>query len=146
MRGGDKHDYLSYGPYWWPDPAKKDGLPFIRRDGEIYPDSRNDATDSIRLHKMAAAVETLALAWHFTREARYADRAALLLKTWFLNPESRMNPHLAYGHPQIKEASRIILLPLLRQGARMTGDPRYQAALALLPGADVAKHRAQLTY
>ncbi|MEI9974387.1 MAG: alginate lyase family protein [Ignavibacteriota bacterium] len=27
---GDKHDYLSQAPYWWPDPAKPDGLPYIR--------------------------------------------------------------------------------------------------------------------
>ncbi len=28
---GDKHDYLSLAPYWWPDPAKPNGLPCIRR-------------------------------------------------------------------------------------------------------------------
>ena len=22
---GDKHDYMSMGPYWWPDPSKPDG-------------------------------------------------------------------------------------------------------------------------
>src|SRR5438445_12698265 len=31
---GDKHDYMSLGPYFWPDPKKKDGLPYIKRDGE----------------------------------------------------------------------------------------------------------------
>src|SRR5438270_10739739 len=24
---GDKHDYVSMAPYFWPDPNKKDGLP-----------------------------------------------------------------------------------------------------------------------
>src|SRR5687768_12155439 len=24
----DKHDYFSLSPYWWPDPAKPDGLPY----------------------------------------------------------------------------------------------------------------------
>ncbi|MEY4986832.1 MAG: hypothetical protein RL567_611 [Bacteroidota bacterium] len=24
---GDKHDYMSQGPYWWPDTTKKDGKP-----------------------------------------------------------------------------------------------------------------------
>ena len=24
---GDKHDYMSLGPYWWPDPGKPDGKP-----------------------------------------------------------------------------------------------------------------------
>ena len=27
---GDKHDYMSLGPYWWPDSTKPDGLPYIR--------------------------------------------------------------------------------------------------------------------
>ena len=31
---GDKHDYISMGPYWWPNPKTADGLPYIRRDGE----------------------------------------------------------------------------------------------------------------
>ena len=30
---GDKHDYMSFGPYWWPDPKKEDGLPFINGMG-----------------------------------------------------------------------------------------------------------------
>src|SRR4051794_37378867 len=34
---GDKHDYMSLSPYWWADPAKADGLPYIRRDGEFNP-------------------------------------------------------------------------------------------------------------
>ena len=32
---GDKHDYMSQGPYWWPDTTKKDGKPYIRRDGYV---------------------------------------------------------------------------------------------------------------
>src|SRR4051812_7276442 len=32
---GDMHDYMTLAPYWWPDPSKPDGLPYIRRDGEV---------------------------------------------------------------------------------------------------------------
>src|SRR4051794_34458609 len=28
---GDKHDYLSIAPYWWPDPSRPDGKPYIRK-------------------------------------------------------------------------------------------------------------------
>lgn len=35
---GDKHDYMSMGPYWWPDPSKPDGLPYIRKDGLRNPE------------------------------------------------------------------------------------------------------------
>jgi len=94
---GDKHDYMSLGIYWWPDPKKKDGRPYIRRDGERNPESRNDAFDSPRLGRLVGAVETLALAYFFTGKEAYARRAAVLLRTWFLLPETRMNPHLKYA-------------------------------------------------
>ncbi len=93
---GDLHDYLSYGPYWWPDPDKPDGLPFIRRDGEVYPGSKT-CSDSPALHTLMASVETLALAYYLLRDQRYAAHAARLLRTWFLDPATRMNPHLQYG-------------------------------------------------
>ena len=38
---GGLHDYYSEGDYWWPDPEKPDG-PFIRRDGETYPELFQD--------------------------------------------------------------------------------------------------------
>ena len=38
---GNKNNYASYSRYWWPDPAKADGLPYIRRDGETYPGSQS---------------------------------------------------------------------------------------------------------
>ncbi|MCG8156127.1 alginate lyase family protein [Brenneria goodwinii] len=36
---GSKHDYLSLSAYWWPDPSKAEGLPWIRRDGQVNPAS-----------------------------------------------------------------------------------------------------------
>jgi hypothetical protein len=94
---GDKHDYMSYGPYWWPDPDQPDGLPYIRRDGEVNPEARTDASDRVALGTMASAVDTLALAHYFGGEEAFASHAAKLLRTWFLAPETRMNPHLKYG-------------------------------------------------
>jgi hypothetical protein len=30
---GDKHDYMSYAPYWWPNPETKNGLLYSARRG-----------------------------------------------------------------------------------------------------------------
>ncbi|RYZ24533.1 MAG: hypothetical protein EOO16_00065 [Chitinophagaceae bacterium] len=93
---GDKHDYMSLAPYFWPDPAKKDGLPYIRKDGQTNPEVK-DYKDKEYMPKMCALVQTLSLAYYFSGEERYAQHAALLVKTWFLNPETKMNPNLNFG-------------------------------------------------
>src|SRR5689334_10807130 len=93
---GDKHDYMSLAPYWWPDSTKPNGVPFIRRDGNVNPESRVD-NDSPRFGAMADAVETLALAYYFSSDPKYGARAAELVRVWFLAPATRMNPHLRFG-------------------------------------------------
>jgi hypothetical protein len=93
---GDKHDYMSLAPYWWPNPDTDDGLPYVRRDGERNPEIY-DVRNRLDLGEMAAAVEGLALAYYFTGEEKYAQRAALLVRTWFLDPATRMTPHLQYA-------------------------------------------------
>ena len=93
---GDKHDYTSLARYWWPDPGKPDGLPYIQRDGITNPDSQGPNSDYTQLSKLASSVETLGMAYYLTGEGRYAERSALLLRAWFLAPETRMNPNLNF--------------------------------------------------
>jgi hypothetical protein len=92
----DAHDYFSLSPYWWPDPSKPDGLPYIRRDGETNPESKRDL-DQPRVAAMGANAQTLALAWYFTGDERYAERSAAQLRRWFLDPATRMTPHLRFA-------------------------------------------------
>lgn len=95
--GGSKHDYLSLSAYWWPDDSKPDGLPWIRKDGHVNPASKNDQSDGVRLADFTARVQNLTLAWYFSGEQKYADKAASLLRTWFITPQTRMNPNLNYA-------------------------------------------------
>src|SRR5580698_1413289 len=64
---GDKHDYMSIAPYFWPDPSKPDGLPYINKDGQHNPESSDERnTNGPAFARMSRDVETLALAWYFT--------------------------------------------------------------------------------
>lgn len=93
---GDPHDYVSFGPYWWPDPDKPDGLPWIRHDGEVNPQTTAHS-DRLRLASMMNTVRHLALAWFYLRDPRCAEHAVALLRAWFIDPDTRMNPHLRFA-------------------------------------------------
>jgi Alginate lyase len=93
---GDKHDYMSQAPYWWPDPVKPGGKPYIRKDGERNPEI-NGVSDHDNLGRLCSTVGTLGLAYHLTGREDYAAHAARLVRVWFLDQATRMNPHLRYG-------------------------------------------------
>ena len=93
---GNAHDYYSLSPYWWPDPSKPDGLPYIRRDGETNPESKRDL-DQPRVAQMGASTHTLALAWYFSGDEKYAEGSARRLRAWFLDSATRMTPHLRFS-------------------------------------------------
>ena len=92
---GSANDFYSNGDYWWPDPTKPDGLPYIQRDGESNPD--NFAEHRRCLTRLRDAVAALGAAYRITGEDRYTAKAATLLRVFFLDPQTRMNPHLKYA-------------------------------------------------
>jgi hypothetical protein len=93
---GDRHDYMSQAPYFWPNPDTSNGLPYIRRDGERNPDI-NKISDHRAIFEMSGAVETLALAWYLTGDEACAAKAKALLAAWFFDPATRMNPNMQYA-------------------------------------------------
>jgi hypothetical protein len=99
---GDRQDYFHPAPYWWPNPATPDGSPFVFRDGERVPGTRlyepdSERYDRTRLQLMFDDTTVLALAWRATGRDDYARHAARLLRAWFVDPATRMNPHLTYA-------------------------------------------------
>jgi hypothetical protein len=94
---GDEHDYMSIAPYRWPDPEAKDGFPWIVRDGEINPMSRGNDTDKVRLSAMFGALRKRSMAYFFSEEMKYANKAKSIIKTWFIDDATKVNPNINFG-------------------------------------------------
>ncbi len=106
---GDLHDYFHPVPYWWPNPKRKSGLPYVFQDGKRVPgttlyDAESDRYDRTRLQRLFDDTTTLAMAARVTGDAHYATHANSLVRAWFIAPETRMNPNLNYA--QVKRGHR----------------------------------------
>jgi len=106
---GDIHDFMSWAPYWWPDCSEVGNTtalpeaevwtqcPYVRRDGQFNPDVRG-VNDIGNFQTMSDAVFYNALIWGIDRDEVAAGRkAAEFIAAWFLDEETRMNPHLNYA-------------------------------------------------
>lgn len=94
LPGGDPHDFLAYGTYSWPNPDTETGIPWVMRDGFPNPDAR---VDWKAFEGMTRDSRLTALAYYYTGDETFAKHAALLLRTWFVDKKTRMNPSVNYG-------------------------------------------------
>lgn len=94
---GNKHDYLTLAPYFWPNPETANGLPYIRKDGEVNPEARDNFTDYQEKNNFFKAIDILGKAFYYSGKKAYGEKAASLIRVWFLDAETKMNPHLNYG-------------------------------------------------
>lgn len=94
---GDKNDYMSIAIYRWPNPNTDDGFPWIVKDGEINPMTRRDDSDPVRLKAMFSALNTLSMAYYFSGDNKYADKAKSIIHIWFNDDSTRVNPNIKYG-------------------------------------------------
>ena len=92
---GGTNDFYSNADYFWPDPAKTNGLPYINRDGESNPGNFDQHRMAMRT--LRDAVAALAAAYKITGDDRYVTKAVELLRVFFLDPKTRMNPNLQYA-------------------------------------------------
>ncbi len=100
---GGPHDFFSQADYAWPNPTNRNGLPYVTRDGESNPDVFSYHRMAMR--DMSDAVAALAAAYALTADDKYVSKSAELLRVFFLDEETRMNPRLDFaqavpGHDQ----------------------------------------------
>ncbi|KAH7090027.1 chondroitin AC/alginate lyase [Auriculariales sp. MPI-PUGE-AT-0066] len=134
---GDKHDYLSWAPYWWPDCSKVGNTteltpeeiwktcPYVGRDGQFVPDVRQ-INDTGSYAALCDAVFYTSIAWVITDDEKYANRAIEYIRTWFLNDDTYMNPNLVYsqvirGPPGTQEGRHEGVLDLKTTSKILTG-------------------------
>lgn len=92
------HEYMSMASYYWPDPSKPDGLPYIRKDGQRNP-ANEQVPDHTSINEWISAVTTLGWTYYFTGDEKYAKRAVSFLKFWCIDSATYMLPNL--NHAQI---------------------------------------------
>jgi Alginate lyase len=92
---GDKHDYMSLGKYWWPNPNTSNGLPYIRRDGKINPEI--EKFDRRTLGEFVDGTVKLTLAYYYSDKKTYADKAVSMIKTWYLDTRTKQNPNMNFA-------------------------------------------------
>lgn len=118
----DKHDYVSIGVYWWPCSSQRGGppscectngtsstcvttsptcdvttgLPWVSCDGHINRVA-NAAGDQPSFAGLSNVVSALAQGFYWTRNETFALRVVELVRIWFLEPDTRMNPNLNFG-------------------------------------------------
>ena len=93
---GDKHDFMSVAVYWWPNPNTPDGLPYVPRDGKINPEFYT-ITDLAEFGTLVRDVNVLSNTYYFTGQTKYSDKAALMIRTWFIDSATKMNPNMQYA-------------------------------------------------
>ncbi len=97
---GDKHDFFAIGKLAWANPKTANGLPWTRRDGPANPAAAGPGYDKARYNLTIHRIQTLALAWFYAHDERYAAKAVQLLRVWFIDPATRMNPNFNYAAAQ----------------------------------------------
>ncbi|KAI1792432.1 chondroitin AC/alginate lyase [Ganoderma leucocontextum] len=105
---GNRHDYMSWAPYWWPDCSSVGNTteltpqqiwvtcPYVVKDGQFNPDGRM-VNDVGEFDDMANAVLYNSLAWALNGSSVYAARVTKYISTWFLDDATYMTPNLNYA-------------------------------------------------
>jgi hypothetical protein len=95
LSAGGPNDFYSNGDYWWPNPHTTNGLPYVQRDGQSNPGNFVEHRKVIR--QLSDAIAALGAAYKITGDDQYAAKSAELLRVFFLDEKTRMNPGLQFA-------------------------------------------------
>jgi len=92
---GGLHDFYSQGDYYWPNDTNSTGLPYVGHDGQT--NTNNFELHRLALRRMKDGVAALAAAYALTGDDKYVPKANELLRAFFLDDATKMNPNLDYA-------------------------------------------------
>ncbi|PPQ81261.1 hypothetical protein CVT26_015092 [Gymnopilus dilepis] len=109
---GNKHDYMSLAPYWWPDCSGVGNAtalteqqiwttcPYKQRDGQFNPDARTvDNVGGFQSMSEASFYNTMAWALNTDPYERgtFEFNAVRFIRAWFIDDDTKMTPHMNYA-------------------------------------------------
>ena len=100
-----------------------------RLPGSSIGELHSDNYDRSSVWYMVDNVTTLALAWHFSNNSRYAEWGSRLVRTWFLNNATSMHPKLPYASSLLDWKDSFFLLDSVTLLERSGALPQWASGL-----------------
>lgn len=95
LKGVDLKDYISLGTYYWKDETKKDGLPYILKDGLANPEG--DYYDKQNLRRLAFMTYYQCILYYLSEDKKYLNLIIDNLNYYFLDEKTGMNPNMNHA-------------------------------------------------
>lgn len=90
------NNYTSFATYYHPDPNSPTGFPYIRKDG-----FRNNEIEKISdrpyLNSMHYYLLRFCTLYALTKSEKYAEKSIEIIKKFFIDENTKMNPDLTYS-------------------------------------------------
>ena len=96
------NDYISYAPYWWPNPNTSNGLPYIKKDGVwrkecILYSEESYTNDRSSLQLLVDRLTKLSLSYKKSKDQEILEYICSQIYQWFIDEDTKMNPNLNFA-------------------------------------------------
>ncbi len=91
-------DYLSFAPYWHPNPFTEDNMPFVKKDGIRYDGgSLSYLSDRYTFAEFLATSSFLLLFYRLTKNKEFKANAFSRVEHFFCDEKHKVNPNLNFS-------------------------------------------------